>query len=248
MTATRADRLAERPFTLALGAGFFGFFAHAGVLAALEEAGLRPQRVVGASAGALAGGLWAAGTPAAELADAFTGLRRSDFWDPAWPIGGLLRGHKLRELLHARLDVRGVSHIEQCAIPFAAVVHDVAAGRPRALERGPLESAIRASCAVPLLFRPVRRGGRILVDGGWSDRSGFSALRPGEHVLHHHLPSRGRSRLRPVAGMERPAPRPGLLMLVVADLPRLGPFRLERGPLALGRAREAARRWLEEPQ
>ena len=54
---THADWLREQPFTLALSAGFFGFFAHAGVLRALEEQELRPARVVGASAGALSGGL-----------------------------------------------------------------------------------------------------------------------------------------------------------------------------------------------
>ena len=58
----RADWLSEEPFTLLSSAGFFGFFAHAGLLAALEQTGLSPRRVAGASAGALAGGLWAAGS------------------------------------------------------------------------------------------------------------------------------------------------------------------------------------------
>ena len=51
----RRDDLARDPFTLVLGAGFFGFFAHTGILPALEEAELIPRRVVGVSAGALAG-------------------------------------------------------------------------------------------------------------------------------------------------------------------------------------------------
>ena len=64
---SRADALRDQPFTLVLSAGFFGFFAHTGVLASLEEVGLVPERIVGARAGALAGGLWAAGLSAAEL-------------------------------------------------------------------------------------------------------------------------------------------------------------------------------------
>jgi len=57
-TMTHHEWLAAAPYTLALGAGFFGFFAHTGVLRALEESGVsRPRRVVGVSAGALAGGL-----------------------------------------------------------------------------------------------------------------------------------------------------------------------------------------------
>ena len=51
MTRTRADWLEAEPFTLVLSAGFFGFYAHAGLLHALELAGLKPRRVVGASAG-----------------------------------------------------------------------------------------------------------------------------------------------------------------------------------------------------
>src|SRR5690606_33221631 len=53
MVLTHSDWLAREPFTLALSAGFFGFFAHTGVLLALEHAGLRPRRIVGVSAGAL---------------------------------------------------------------------------------------------------------------------------------------------------------------------------------------------------
>ena len=50
--SSRAELLRQEPFTLALSAGFFGFFAHTGFLSALEERDVRPHRVVGASAGA----------------------------------------------------------------------------------------------------------------------------------------------------------------------------------------------------
>ena len=66
---TLREWLAEGPYTLAMSSGFFGFFAHAVVVSVLEEEGLPPARVCGSSAGALVGGLWAAGLPAARLAD-----------------------------------------------------------------------------------------------------------------------------------------------------------------------------------
>ena len=66
---TRAEWLAEAPFTLVLSGGFFGFFSHTGLLSALESAGLRPHRIVGCSAGALAGGAWASGVSAGALED-----------------------------------------------------------------------------------------------------------------------------------------------------------------------------------
>lgn len=244
---TRADWLFEQPFTLVLSAGFFGFFAHAGVLGALEQYGLRPRRVVGASAGALAGGMWAAGLDSRELEQLFTGLRRSDFWDPGLPLGGLLRGRKFGALLRAQLEPRGVREIEDCGLPFAAVVHDVFARRTLALEQGLLEPAIRASCALPLMFRPVRHQGRVLIDGGYSDRAGFSALEPAERTLYHHLPHGS-----PWSGIAGPedaelAPAPGRMILQVEGMPRVSPFKLDRGQVALQTAREAALRWLEEP-
>ena len=68
---TLRDWLAESPFSLAMSSGFFGFFAHTGMLAALEEAGVLPAEVAGSSAGALVAGLWASGidAPALEVAE-----------------------------------------------------------------------------------------------------------------------------------------------------------------------------------
>jgi len=61
---TLRDWLAERPFTLVMSSGFFGFYAHAGVVSVSEEPGLRPARIAGSSAGALVGALWGPGIPA----------------------------------------------------------------------------------------------------------------------------------------------------------------------------------------
>ncbi|HRI07005.1 MAG TPA: patatin-like phospholipase family protein [Nannocystaceae bacterium] len=243
---THRDWLAERPFTLALSAGFFGFFAHTGLLLALEEAGILPARVVGISAGALAGGLWASGLDGGTIADELLRLRRADFWDPGLPLGGLLRGDKFATKLHQLLDARGVAAFEACPVPFAAVVHDVLRRRPEAVAHGPLGPAIQASCAVPLMFRPRLRGLSILVDGGVSDRWGLTALRDGERTLLHALPSRSaHSRLLP----DQPLPpaTEARRTLVIPGLPRVTPFRLDAGAHALGVAREHVRRWLDAP-
>ncbi|MFY0536572.1 patatin-like phospholipase family protein [Nannocystis pusilla] len=155
------------------------------VLQALEEAGLAPRRIVGVSAGALAGGLWASGLSASELAEELLRLRRADFWDPGLPLGGLLKGGKFAAKLRSLLDDRGVGRVEDCRLPFAAVVYDVASRRVRAVDQGPLGPAIQASCTVPLMFRPLRHEGRLLLDGGVADRLGLCALQPGERALHH---------------------------------------------------------------
>ncbi|WAS94425.1 patatin-like phospholipase family protein [Nannocystis punicea] len=242
--ASNREWLAAEPFTLALSAGFFGFFAHTGVLQALEEAGLAPRRIVGVSAGALAGGLWASGLSATELADELLRLRRVDFWDPGLPLGGLLKGGKFAAKLRSLLDDRGVRRVEDCRLPFAAVVYDVASRRVRSVDRGALGPAIQASCTVPLMFRPLRHEGRLLLDGGVADRLGLCALQPGERALHHALRSRS-----PWRGLSAEVPKglsegPGRKVLMVDDLPRVTPFRLDAGPAALRRGHAAMTAWL----
>ena len=247
---TGHEWLAAAPYTLTLGAGFFGFFAHTGVLLALEQSGAaRPRRVVGVSAGSLAGGLWASGLTAPEIERSLTELRRIDFWDPGFPLGGLLRGDKFAGRLQGLLDARGVVKIEDCPTAFATVVYELRGRCTRVLDRGRIAPAIQASCTVPLMFRPLRHEGRLLVDGGVADRDGETALAPGERVFQHRLISRSPwgaiTRRTQVKG--EVSPRTGRQVLVIEGLPRVSPFRLEWGPRALAFAREATLRWLAEP-
>lgn len=242
----RAAWLEESPFTLMLSAGFFGFFSHTGLLRALEERGLRPQRVIGCSAGSLAGGLWASGMDAGAIADELVSLRREDFWDPGLPIGGLLRGKKFRDHLGLLLGRLGIERIEQTPLEFSPVVHDVLRRKPLALREGRLDEAIVASCTVPLMFRPVWSEGRLLVDGGVSDRNGFTALDGDERVLLHFLPSRRKVKWGAPAPMPEEVPGADSLLLVTPDLPKVTPFRLEEGAVAYARTYEHAQRWLDE--
>jgi NTE family protein len=130
-------------------------------------------------------------------------------------------------------------------VPFTAIVHDVIRWRCVALDHGRLDLAIQASCTVPLMFRPLWVDGRLLVDGGVSDRAGLTAVEPTERVLMHYLPSRRRMfRPRRSPPCELPGQR---LMVVTPDLPRVTPFRLDQGPVALRRTREHVGRWLDAP-
>lgn len=246
-SVTRADWLAAAPFTLALSAGFFGFFSHTGLLQVLERRRLLPERVTGVSAGALAGGLWCSGLDADALGAELSALRRADFWDPGLPLGGLLKGRKFTQKLGELLRDSGVRQIEQCGRPFAAVVHDVLARRPVALDHGPIDTAIVASCAVPLMFRPVLSGRRVLVDGGVSDRCGTTALGETSRVLLHYLPSRRRVGWGAAGQAPTSVARAQSLVLVTPDLPKVTPFRLDFGPVAQHRTREHFERWLDAP-
>ncbi len=243
MTApTLREVLAEAPFGLAMSSGFFGFFAHTGMLTALLDEGLTPVRVTGASAGALVGGLWAAGLVPPLARAALEALTREAFWDPA-PGLGLLRGRKFRELLESLLPARA---FHETRVPFAASVFEPLAARTVVLDRGDLATAIHASCAVPLMFHPVRIGARLYVDGGVADRPGLSGMPEGSRVLCHHLASRLTWRGRGAAPSALPR-RSGLVALAIDHLPRLHPFDLAAGGSAIDFAYSRTRAALERP-
>lgn len=239
---TLREWLAEAPFALGMSSGFFGFFAHCGVLTLLEEEKLLPARVAGSSAGALVTGCWAAGLSANALADELLRLRREDFWDPA-PGPGLLAGRLFRARLQALLPV---DDLAKTRVPAAVSVYDVVRRRVRVLTSGPIAPALHASCAVPFMFHPVVHAGGVLIDGGVSDRPGLAGLADAPRVLFHHLASRSPWR-RPGSDALRIPRRPGLVPLVFHDLPRVGPFRLQEGARAFDVARRAARAALDVP-
>lgn len=238
---TLREWLSEAPFALGLSSGFFGFFAHAGVVSVLEDEGLLPSRIVGSSAGALVGGLWAAGVPAARIRDELLALRRAHFWDPGLGLG-LLRGRLFRARLEAILPVRT---FEECPRALALSVFDLRARRTEVVRSGPLAPAIHASCAAPILFQPVEIGGRLCADGGVLDRHGLAGLEPGARALYHHLTSRSPWRRRNSPALRIPD-RPGLRAVALQGIPRVGPFRLERGPDAMRAAAAGMRAALDE--
>jgi NTE family protein len=236
MPTTLREWLRAQPFTLALSSGFFGFFAHAGMFSVLEDEGLLPARVCGSSAGALVGGLWAAGVTAPDLCHELLALRREHFWDarPGW---GLLRGALFRARVEALAPARTFA---ECRVSLGISVFDVNAWRTTVLRSGALAPALHASCAMPILFQPVRIGRRTYLDGGILDRPGLAGTVPGERILHHHLPSRSPWRRRGSPALRVPE-EPEMQVVAAEGLPRPNPFRLERGREAMEGAAKAMR-------
>ncbi|MGN6110642.1 MAG: patatin-like phospholipase family protein [Kofleriaceae bacterium] len=238
---TLAAWLARAPFGLAMSSGFFSFFAHTGMLYALIRRGLAPTHVAGSSAGALVGGAWAAGLEPEILAAELVRLERGQFWDPALGAG-LLAGRKFDALLRRLLPV---DTFERCRVPVRISAFDILARRTAVLQAGDLAHAIRASCAVPAMFQPVWIDRRPYWDGGILDRPGVAGV-PTGRLLFHHIASRSPWRRAGSAGLAIPR-RPDLVALVLENLPRSGPFRLEAGHRALELAREATDRALDLP-
>ena len=237
--ATLRDWLEDGPFALALSSGFFGFYAHAGVVSVLAEEGFEPTHISGSSAGALVGGCWAAGLSPEAIQATFFDLRREDFWDPA-PGFGLLRGRLFRERLKTTLPIDA---IHECHVPFRPSVFDVFGRRTEVLQQGPLAESIAASCALPGLFQPVRLNRRAYLDGGIADRPGLLGA-PAGRVLYHHLVSRSWYRRSNVNDLPR---RDDLQPLVLEDLPRVNPYKLDLGRDAFWAARAGTQRALDRP-
>lgn len=151
---------------LALGSGGARGAAHVAFLKALEEEGIKPYCISGCSMGAVVGAGYAAGMTCEQLKDKIADLKAFDIIDPAIaPLTklGLLKGNKMRKLLLSNL---GDLTFEQLKMPFGCVATDILSGRSVELTQGNLVDAVRGSSAIPTVFRPVKLGDKLLVDGG----------------------------------------------------------------------------------
>ena len=149
---------------LALGSGSARGWAHVGVIRALEQAGIRPDLVCGTSSGALVGAAYAAGE-LDHFEEWLLGLRLTDMISlmDVNLNGGLIKGERLMDFFRSNFIDRPVNELD---MPFAAVATALHSGAEVWLREGSTIDAVRASIALPALFTPVMREGRILVDGG----------------------------------------------------------------------------------
>ena len=159
----RMPRLPPR-IGLALGSGSARGWSHIGVIRALAEAGIEPDIVCGCSIGALVGAAYVYG----EL-DKLENWVASLKWKDVLGLldvsfnGGLIKGEKLIDFIRRHF----VDHdFDTLGKPFACVATDLESGREIWLRDGSVAEAVRASFAVPGLFTPRLRDGRLLVDGG----------------------------------------------------------------------------------
>jgi len=156
----------DRPrIGLALSGGAGRGIAHVGVLRALTENQIPIDAIAGASAGALAGGSFAAGLSIDELEEMARGFRWRHTQRFSFSRLGLQSNAGLEKFLRAKLPV---TRFEDLKVPFAAMVTDLLKGELIVLrDRGDLPFAIRASCCIPFLITPVKDSqGRLLIDGG----------------------------------------------------------------------------------
>lgn len=233
---------------LALGGGSARGWAHIGVIRALEEAGIVPAVVAGCSIGAVVGAFYAAGRldQLETFARALTKRRVFGLLDPRLPGPGLIAGNRLRQRL---ADDLGARRIEDLPVRFGCVATEFGSGREVHLARGPLVEAVRASYAIPGLFPPVAREGRLLMDGTLVNPIPVALARAlgadlvicvnlngdtGGPVAREVTTAPRRGLLRLVRGGAAPAAAPGIARVVLDAFnitqDRISRARLERDP------------------
>ena len=218
----------DSPFTLALSSGFFGFYAHVGFLKALEELQIQPTAYSGTSAGAIIGAAAAKGMNSFEIEKLISGVSRKEFWDP-YPGLGFLRGRKFQQLLENEIG----SDFNQLSKPLRIPVFDIASRTTKVFTAGNLARVIRASCAVPLMFHPVRIDRRFFWDGGIQDKMGIHGIGQNEKILSHYLEGSRRD-LHSIYELNRDkkliqARGKNLVQICLKGLPQSHPFAMNRG-------------------
>lgn len=155
----------RRKAALVLSGGGARGVAHIGAIEELESRGFEITAVAGTSMGALVGGMYAAGH-LDSFREWFCTLDRYKVFslmDFSLSAEGFVKGDRV---IHAMEELIPDVRIEQMPLPYAAVAADLLTGREVVIDRGGLYDAIRASISIPSVFRPVRRDGMVLIDGG----------------------------------------------------------------------------------
>lgn len=178
---------------LVLGGGGAKGAAEVGALKVIEEMGIPIDYIAGTSIGSIVGGLYAAGFRSDELDSLFcqqewlsllTG-RREDLSGEiiktvkgvtyifGFPVidrsnnsFGMLHGNKVEQMLDSMLATKNQVEFDTLPIPFRCVAAELRTASEVVLSEGILPHAMRASMAIPGLFKPVEIGGRKLIDGG----------------------------------------------------------------------------------
>ena len=186
----------QHRFAIVLGSGGVRSIAALGMVEVLAREGLRPDLVVGCSAGALFGALIAAGHGAEEAVRIATTLWSADVtrrrrWlaipQMLWPrLGRFDADFALRDdrLVMRRLEQAfGGLQIESLNVALRVTATDAATGERVVLRSGSLVQALRASIALPFMFKPVHVDGRRLIDGFVTDPLPVSAAADAHTVL-----------------------------------------------------------------
>ncbi len=161
-TAEAYSRFVDQPFAqlkkqhkkpvvaLVLGSGGARGYAHIGVIEVLEQHGIRPDFIVGTSAGSIVGAIYASGKTPDELRDTALKMKAGDVRDISIGLKGFFDGKKVEDYVNQQVNNLP---LEKMKIPMYVVATE-------------LKQAVRASASIPSMFVPTKIGKSEYVDGG----------------------------------------------------------------------------------
>ena len=154
----------QKPITaLVLGSGGARGYAHIGVIEILEKNGIKPDFIVGTSAGSIVGSIYASGKSADELKDIALNLQPNDVRDLTIRLKGFFVGEKVENYINKQVENM---QLQDLKIPMYVVATELKTGRKAVFNYGNTGQAVRASISIPSMFIPAKIGEEEFVDGG----------------------------------------------------------------------------------
>lgn len=148
---------------LVLGSGGARGYAHIGVIDVLEKRGIKPDFIVGTSAGSIVGSIYASGKSAEELKQVALNMQVNDVRDFDIGLQGFFDGKKVENYVNKQVNN---TPLEELKIPMFVVATELKQGNKVIFNHGSTGQAVRASISIPSMFIPVQISGKEYVDGG----------------------------------------------------------------------------------
>ena len=151
-----------------LGGGAFLGMAHLGVLKVFEENNIPIDLIVGTSVGSFVGAIYSDNPNSDAIRKKAMEIKAEEIFNASVfnSMTGFVTGENLQKYITDNIKVK---NIEDTKIPFVAITTDLLSGKTIALSSGPIAPSVNSSCAIPMIFEPVKMYGMILVDGGVLD-------------------------------------------------------------------------------
>lgn len=155
---------AKKPvIALVLGSGGARGYAHIGVIEVLEKNGIKPDFIVGSSAGSIVGSIYASGKTSDELRKIALNMQVNDVREFNIGLQGFFDGEKVENYINKQVDHLS---LQQLKIPMYVVATELKNGDQVVFNRGNTGQAVRASISIPSMFIPANIAGKEYVDGG----------------------------------------------------------------------------------
>jgi len=154
----------KRPIVaLVLGSGGARGYAHIGAIKVLEQHGIRPDFIVGTSAGSIVGSIYASGKNADQLRNIALSMKPTDVREIRLDMKGVLDGKKVEDYVNEQVDN---TPLDLLKIPMYVVATELSEGKKMVFNAGNTGQAVRASVSIPSMFIPAKIQQLEYVDGG----------------------------------------------------------------------------------